>query len=59
MTEREREREPKTQIFPDSPLVLEIPAFGGRRKPQIFAENRRYISQKAAGNRSADWAPSP
>ena len=41
----------KPQIFADSPLLLEIPAFGGRRKPQktadfrrkpkIFAENRR------------------
>ena len=52
------EREPKTQIFTenplifaDSPFLLEIQAFGGRRKPQktadfrrkaqIFAENRR------------------
>ena len=41
----------KPQIFADSPLLLEIEAFGGRRKPQktadfrrkpkIFAENRR------------------
>ena len=41
----------KPQIFADSPLLLEIPAFAGRRKPQetadfrrkpqIFAENRR------------------
>ena len=41
----------KPQIFADSALLLEIPAFGGRRKPQktadfrrkpkIFAENRR------------------
>ena len=41
----------KPQIFTDSPLLLEIQAFGGRRKPQktadfrrkpkIFAENRR------------------
>ena len=41
----------KPQIFADSPLLLEIPALGGRRKPQktadfrrkpkIFAENRR------------------
>ena len=41
----------KPQIFADSPLLLGIPAFGGRRKPQktadfrrkpkIFAENRR------------------
>ena len=40
----------KPQIFADSPLLLEIPAFGGRRKPQIFAGNRRF-SQKTAGNR--------
>ena len=42
----------KPQIFEDSPLLLEIQAFGGRRKPQktadfrrkpkIFAENRRF-----------------
>ena len=41
----------KPQIFADSPLLLEIPAFGGRRfsqktadfrrKPKTFAENRR------------------
>ena len=41
----------KPQIFADSPLLLEIPPFGGRRKPQknadfrrkpkLFAENRR------------------
>ena len=41
----------KPQIFADLPLLLEIPTFGGRRKPQktadfrrkpqIFAENRR------------------
>ena len=41
----------KPQIFADSPLILEIPAFEGRRfsqktadfrrKPPIFAENRR------------------
>ena len=40
----------KPQIFADSPLLLEIPASGGRRKPQIFAGNRRF-SQKTAGNR--------
>ena len=43
----------KPLIFADSPLLLEIPAFGGRRKPQktadfrrkpvIFAENRRKL----------------
>ena len=31
----------KPQIFADSPLLLEIQAFGGRRKPQISAGNRR------------------
>ena len=31
----------KRQIFADAPLLLEIQAFGGRRKPQIFAGNRR------------------
>ena len=41
----------KPQIFADSPLLLEIPAFGGRRKPQIFAENPQ--------QETADWAPSP
>ena len=53
----------KPQIFADS-LLLEIPAFGGRRKPQKtadFAENRRF-SQKTAGNRrlgSVTLGPSP
>ena len=53
MTERAQNADfrRKPQIFADSPLLLEIPAFGGRRKPQktadfrrkpkIFAENRR------------------
>ena len=53
MTERPKNADfrRKPQIFADSPLLLEIPAFGGRRKPQktadlrrkpkIFAENRR------------------
>ena len=31
----------KLQIFADSPLLPEIQAFGGGRKPQIFTENRR------------------
>ena len=31
----------KPQIFADSPLLLEIPAFGGRRKPQKTADFRR------------------
>ena len=30
----------KAQIFADSPLLLEIQAFGGRRKPQIFVESQ-------------------
>ena len=43
----------KPQTFADSPLLLEISAYGGRRKPQkttdfhrkprIFAENRRKL----------------
>ena len=43
----------KPQIFADSPLLLEIQAFGEhrkRRKPQIRAEKQR-CSQKTAGNR--------
>ena len=39
----EREREPKTQIFADSPLLLETQAFGGRRKPQQTADYRRKL----------------
>ena len=52
MTERAQNADfrRKPQIFADSPLLLEIQAFGGRRKPQIFAENRRF-SKKTAGNR--------
>ena len=43
MTEKAQNAEfrRKPQIFADSPLLLEIVAFGGCRKPQIFAENRR------------------
>ena len=53
MTERAQNADfrRKPQIFADSPLLLEVRAFGGRRKPQkttdfrrkpkIFAENRR------------------
>ena len=53
MTERAQNADfrRKPQIFADSPLLLQIQAFGGRRKPQktadlhrepkIFAENRR------------------
>ena len=40
----------KPQIFADSPLLLEIPAFGGRRKPQKTADFRRK-PQIFAGNR--------
>ena len=44
-TELRWQREPKTQIFAEnrrfSPLLLEIHALGGRRKPQIFAEKSR------------------
>ena len=52
MTERAQNADfrRKPQIFAGSPLLLEIQAFGGRRKLQIFAENRRF-SQKTAGNR--------
>ena len=51
----------KPLIFADSPLLLEIQAFGGRRKPQIFAGNRRF-SRKTAGNHrlgSVTLSPSP
>ena len=52
--EREREREPKTQknrrIFADSLLLLEIQAFGGRRKPRK-PQNFRRESKILAGNR--------
>ena len=48
MTERAQNADcrRKPQIFADSPLLLEIQAFGGHRKPQeikpeIFVENRR------------------
>ena len=40
MTERTHFRR-KPQIFADSSLLLEIPAFGGRRKPQKTADFRR------------------
>ena len=43
----------KPQIFADSPLLLEIQAFGGRRKPQETADFRRKPQE------TADWAPSP
>ena len=46
----------KPQIFADSPLLLEIQAFGGRRKPQKTVDFHRKpkilkISQNTAGNR--------
>ena len=44
----------KPQIFADSPLLLEIPAFGGRRKPQKTADVRRkpqIFAGKPQGNR--------
>ena len=52
----------KPQIFADSPLLLEIPAFGVWRA-QETAENRRF-SQKTEDFRrkpqeTADWALSP
>ena len=50
-TELRYRESPKRQTFADSPLLLETQAFGGRRKrqktadfrrkPKIFAENRR------------------
>ena len=40
----------KPQLFADSPLLLEIPAFGGRRKPQKTADFRRK-PKIFAGNR--------
>ena len=52
MTERAQNADfrRKPQIFADSPLLLEIPAFGGRRKPQKTADFRRK-PQILAGNR--------
>ena len=43
MTERAQNADSrrKPQIFADSALLLEIPAFGGRRKPQKTADFRR------------------
>ena len=43
----------KPQIFADSSLLLQIQAFGGRRKPQKTADFRRKPQE------TADWAPSP
>ena len=41
----------KPQIFADSPLLLEIPAFGGRRKPQKTADFRRKLKISAENRR--------
>ena len=43
----------KPQIFAESPLLVEIQAFGGRRKPQKTADFRR------KPHKTADWALSP
>ena len=55
MTERAQNADfrRKPQIFADSPLLLEIQAFGGRRKPQKTADFRRkpQIFAEPAGNR--------
>ena len=56
MTERAQNADfrRKPQIFADSPLLLKIQAFGGRRKPQktaAFRRKPRRFSQKTAGNR--------
>ena len=46
----------KPQIFSDSPLLLEIQAFGGRRKPQKTADFTEIHSKP---QETAGWAPSP
>ena len=52
MTERNQNADfhRKPQTFADSPFLLEIPAFGGRRKPQKTADLRRK-PKLFAGNR--------
>ena len=62
MTERTQNADfrRKPQIFADSPFLLEIPAFGGRRKPQKTADFRRkpkIFAEKP--QETADWALSP
>ena len=54
MTERAQNADfhRKPQIFADSPLLLEIQAFGGSRKPQKTADFRRKPQE------TADWVPS-
>ena len=54
MTERAQNAEPR--IFGDSSLLLEIQAFGGRRKPQILAGNRGFL-HKTARIRGEQRAP--
>ena len=59
----------KPPIFADSPLLLEISAFGGRRKPQktedfrrkpqIFAENRRFSQIGLRHLRSVTFSSAP
>ena len=56
MTERAQNSDfrRKPEIFADSPLRLEIQAFGGVRKPQKTADVRRkpqIFAQKTAGTR--------
>ena len=63
MTERAQNADfrRKPQIFADSPLLLEIQAFGGRRKLQETADFHRK-PKKTAGNRklgSVTLGPSP
>ena len=55
MTERAQNADfrRKPQIFADSPLLLEIQAFGGRRFSQKTEDFRRKPQE------TADWAPSP
>ena len=46
--------------FADSPLLLEIEAFGGRRKPQKTEDFRRKPEDfRRKPQETADWAPSP
>ena len=51
----------KPQDFPDSPLLLEIEALGGCRRPQKTADHRRKPQQTAGNCRlgSVTLGPSP